>query len=226
MQPGHLPHFHFHQPISLTSLKHEAHEHLLPIIGMFVFYVIPLSALAPLMFYYAGTHFDIVLLSALSHDQLIFICTIFFVAEVTMSFILAGFIEWLGNATLKITHTRYEMLNSTFPKIEIDNLSENRRHVDFRDAYTLAAITNTPLWLTSLVLVVPNFTIIATVGIIALCLSMYILYSATPKILKIENRGEGVLLGWVLITISMVGGALMMYLTLISWSYIISRSYL
>lgn len=225
MQLGHIPHFHFHHPVSLTTLKHEAHEHLLPIIGMFVFYVIPLSALAPLMFYYAGTHMDIVILSALSHDQLVFICTIFFAAEVAMSFVLAGFIEWLGNATLKMTHTRYEMLNFSFPKIDIDILPGNHHQVCFRDAYTLAAISNTPLWLTSLVLVIPNFTIIATVGIIALCLSMFILYSATPKILKIENRGEGALLGWVLVTIGMVGGAVMMYLTLISWSYMISRSF-
>ncbi|MDR3391717.1 MAG: YIP1 family protein [Sulfuriferula sp.] len=224
MQLAHSP----HQPhlFSFTHMGHWMHGHHFPTVTMFLFYVLPLSVIAPLMFYYAGTHHNIVILSDLDPNQLSMIGMVFFTAELIMTFVLAGFIEWLGNATSKIVHTQYEMLNYPTPKITSAGVEHTHHKVDFRDAYTLAAIAPTPLWLVSLALFVPSFTFVATLGVIALALSLYILYSAAPSILKIEGQGEGALMGWVLLSAGMVGWALMMYLTLITWAYTTSGAYM
>jgi hypothetical protein len=222
-----LAHSH-HQPqlFQFSQLGRWVHAHHAPVVNMFLFYVLPLSMVAPLMFYYAGTHHNIVVLSDLHPNQLAIIGIVFFIAELVMTFILAGFIEWLGNATSKIVHTQYEMLNYPTPKVTSEGIEHKHHKVDFRDAYTLAAIAPTPLWLVSLALFVPSFTFVATLGVIALALSMYILYFAAPSILKIEGQGEGALTGWVLLSAGMVGWAMMMYLTLITWAYITSGAYM
>ncbi len=216
---------HPHQLWSFEKLEHWIHQYHVQTVSMFAFFVLPLSAIAPLMFYYAGTHNSIALLSTLTSNQLAFISTVFFVAELAMTFILAGFIEWLGNATFRIIHTRYDMLNYPTPETPSPGTLLELRKVEFRDAYTLAAIAPVPLWLVSLALFIPSFAIVATLGMLALGLSMYILYSAAPAILKIEGKGEGVLMGWVLLSTGMVGGAAMMYLTFISWAYITSSPF-
>lgn len=224
MQLAHLPHL--PQPLSFEILKRWLHEHHMPTAGMFLLYVLPLSAIAPLMFYYAGTHYDIVLISTLNPVQLTFISSAFFIAELAMTFVLAEFIQWLGNATFRIVHTQYEMLYYPTPDVTSEGRLLQRREVDFRDAYTLAAIAPTPLWLVSLALFLPNFAAVVTLGVIALSLSMYILYAATPTILKIEGKGEGILMGWVSLSIGMVGWALIMYLTFITWAYVTSGAFM
>lgn len=223
MQLTHLPHT--HQPLSFEILTRWVHQHHVPTVVLFAFYVLPLSAIAPLMLYYAGTHYDIVLLSTLNSTQLTALSSMFFVAELAMTFILAGFIQWLGNATFRIIHTKYEMLSYPTPDVVSDGVLLKRRIVDFQDAYALAAIGPTPLWLVSLALFIPSFAVVATLGVIALGLSLYILYAATPAVLEIEGKGEGVLMGWILLTIGMVGWATMMYLTLMAWAYITSGAF-
>ncbi|MEQ1667509.1 MAG: hypothetical protein ABL868_03550 [Sulfuriferula sp.] len=221
MQLSHSP-----QLLPFEALKRWINEHHVHTINLFLFYVLPLSTIAPLMLYYAGTNHDIALLSTLDSAQLTFISSVFFLAEIAMTFILAGFIQALGNATFRITHTQYEMLNYPIPDVVSPGKLLQRLTVDFRDAYTLAAIAPTPLWLVSLVLFIPSFTAVATLGVIALGLSMYVLYAAAPAILKIEGKGEGVLMGWVLLSVGMVGWAVMMYLTFISWAYITSGTFM
>lgn len=218
MQLAHFP-FLSHSLHSFEVFKHEVRQQHFPTAAMFFLYVLPLSAIPPLMFNYAGTHYSDAFLSGLSEWALMTIGSVFFVAELVMTFILAAFIQWLGNATFRIMHTRYEMLSYPTPdKPDKGTLIQFRR-VDFRDAYTLAAISPTPLWLASFALFIPNFVTVATFGAFGLILSLYILYAATPTVLKIDEKGEGILMGWVLLITGMIGWATMMYLTLLTWGY-------
>lgn len=218
MQLAHFPHLP-HPLHFFETWKRWVRRHHLPTAAMFFLYVLPLSTIPPLMFNYAGTHYGGVLLSGLTDRALMIIGSVFFVAELVMTFILAAFIQWLGNATFRIVHTRYEMLSYPTPDQPSKGILMQLRKVDFRDAYTLAAISPTPLWLVSFALFIPNFVTVATLGAIALILSLYLLFSATPTVLKIEEKGEGILMGWVLLTTGMVGWAAMMYLTFLTWGY-------
>ena len=224
MQLTHSPHS--PQPVAIEPLRRRTHDHFLPVFGMFALYVLPFSAIAPFMLYYAGTHYNVTLLSALNANQLTFISEVFFATELAMTFIMAGFIQWLGNATLKIARTRYEPLNPPAADTSSSLTSPHRHRVSFHEAYTLAALAPTPLWLASFALFIPNFAAVAIIGVIGLSLSMYILYAATPAILKIENPGEAALMGWVYLSAGMVGWAAMMYLTFITWAYITGRSFM
>ena len=217
MQTVHFPHM--PNPLHFEGWTRWLRQHHFPTAGMFLLYVLPLSALPPLMFYYAGTHYD-VLLTALTESQMMVIASVFFAAELVMTFLLAAFIEGLGNAAFRIMHTRYEILNYPAPEEPSEGVLLQLRKVDFRDAYTLAAISPTPLWLVSLALFIPNLGVVATLGAFALMLSLYILYAATPSVLKIEGKGEGILMGWILWTVGMIGWAAMMYLTFLTWGYV------
>lgn len=217
MQLAHLPHM--PSGLHLENVARWIRQQHLPTAALFLFYVVPLSALPPLMFYYAGTHFDTEFTS-LTEKQMAVIAAVFYAAELVMSFILAGFIEAMGNAAFRIMHTRYEMLEYPTPEQPSEGVLIQLRKVDFRDAYTLAAISPTPLWLVSLALFIPNLAVVATLGAFALILSLYILFSATPSVLKIEEEGEGILMGWVLLTVGMIGWAAMMYLTFLTWGYV------
>lgn len=217
MHTAHFPHMPNH--LHFESWKRWIRRHHFPTAAMFLLYVLPLSALPPLMFYYTGTHYD-ALLTSLTESQLLVIAAVFFAAELVMTFLLAAFIEGLGNAAFRIMHTQYELLKFPTPEEPGKGVLLQRHKVDFRDAYTLAAISPTPLWLVSLALFIPNLGVVATLGAFALILSLYILYSATPWVLKIEEKGEGILMGWVLLTIGMIGWAAMMYLTFLTWGYV------
>lgn len=215
MQLIHTPHL--PQPAAFEPSRRRAFDHILPAFGMFAMYVLPFSAIAPFMLYYAGTHHHIVLLSTLDSNQLAFISAVFFVTELVMTFVMAACIQWLGNAVSKIAQTRYDIPDLTDASIPL------RKHkINFHEAYTLAALAPTPLWVASLALFSPNFAVVAIFGMIGLSLSMYILYAATPTILKIEHPGESALMGWVFLSIGMVGWAAMMYLTFITWAHITS----
>ncbi len=216
----HATHFpHMPKPLHFEGWERWVRRHHFPTAAMFLFYVLPLSAIPPLMLYYAGTHYD-VLLTSITEREMMIIGSVFFAAELAMTFLLAAFIEGLGNAASRIMHTRYEILNFPAPEEPSEGVILQHRKIDFRDAYTLAAISPTPLWLVSLSLFIPNIGAVATLGAFALILSLYILYSATPSVLKIEGKGEGILMGWVLLTIGMIGWAAMMYLTFLTWGYV------
>ena len=217
MQTVHFPHM--PNLMHFEVWKRWVRQHHFPTAGVFLLYVLPLSAIPPLMLYYAGTHYDVLPISFAERDLMI-IGFVFFVSELAMTFLLAALIEGFGNAALRIMHTRYEMLNYPTPEEPSEGVLLQIRKIDFRDAYTLAAISPTPLWLLSLAMFIPNLGIVTALGAFALILSLYLLYSATPAILKIKGKGEGILMGWVLLSIGMIGWAAMLYLTFLTWGYV------
>ena len=191
--------------------------------AMFFFYVLPMSLIPPLMLYYAGTAYRDGLLMALSltAGQLQILSGVFFVAELAGVFLMAGAIEFMANTELKVIHSRQKMLEYPAETPTLDTPA-NVPRVEYHDAFMLAAIAPTPLWLAPLVLFIPIFMIDATIGAMALLASALILYYATPAILKLDEKGEGALFRYIMVSGGMVAWAAMMYLTLITWSMVTS----
>lgn len=108
--------------------------------GMFLFFVLPMSLLPPLMYAYAQLVQPSVVFMAgrtpLTMAEIAFIGALFFMVELATVFVTAAYIQELGG---------------------IANI-----HPDYASAYTLAAIAPTPLWLASLGLFVPTpwFTVL------------------------------------------------------------------
>ena len=199
-----------------------AHSHI-SVAAMFFFYVLPMSLIPPLMLYYAGTAYRDGLLMALSltAGQLQILSGVFFVAELAGVFLMAGAIEFMANTELKVIHSRQKMLEYPAETPTLDTPA-NVPRVEYHDAFMLAAIAPTPLWLAPLVLFIPIFIIDATIGAMALLASALIHYYATPAILKLDEKGEGALFRYIMVAGGMVAWAAMMYLTLITWSMVTS----
>jgi hypothetical protein len=214
MKMLHFPHIHGWNDLTRSHM---------PVAVMFFFYVLPMSLIPPLMLYYAGTAYRDNLLTALSltAGQLQILSGVFFVAELAGVFLMAGAIEFMANTELKVIHSRQKLLEYPAQTPTLDTPA-NVPQVEYHDAFMLAAVAPTPLWLAPLALFIPSFMIDATIGALALLASVLILYYATPAILKLDEKGEGALFRYIMITGGMVAWAAMMYLTLITWSMVTS----
>ncbi|HET7831509.1 MAG TPA: YIP1 family protein [Gallionella sp.] len=160
---------------------------------LFLFYALPLSVVPPAMIYYAGVEYGGHLLPALDSTRLDIICAVFFIAELIMTFIVAFVVQ------------RMTEIADTRPA--------------FEDAYKLSVVVATPLWLAPLFLFIPSFNLNITIGSLALVLSGVLLFSAVSPILKVKPEST-VMLSSSLLAIGMVAWAIMMYLTLLTWSFV------
>jgi len=71
-----------------------------------------------------------------------------------------------------------------------------------------------------LFLFVPSFMFNLTIGAAALILSGMLIFYSVPPILKVEEKGHAILLSGSILSAGLVAWAMMMYLTLLSWSYL------
>jgi hypothetical protein len=169
------------------------HVHI-SVLKLFFLYAVPLSLLPPVMLNYAGVTNGARLLPALSSSQLQMIGAVFLLAELAMTFLVVYIVqrltEWVA------------------------------RKPAFEDAYKLAVVVPTPLWLASLFLAIPSFMLIVTAIAAALILSATLMYYAVPAILKIEDKAQASMLFGLILAIGMVAWSLMLYLTLLSWNVI------
>lgn len=155
----------------------------------------PLSIVPPAMLYYAAVTYGSQLLQ-LTEMQLITIVALFLIVEMAMTFIVATLIQYTGEV------------------IDI--------RPDFEDAYKLAVVVPTPLWLAPLFLFIPSFILNITVGALALILSGMLIFYNVPAILKVEEKGHAMLLSGSILAVGMVAWAVLMYVTLLSWGWITS----
>ena len=180
-------------PILSVAWDMLTHTHM-SVLKLFFLYALPLSVLPPVMIHYAGVTYGGGLLPALSEVQLQLIAVVFFFAEVAMTFLVAYIIQQLA-----------EWVDKKPP---------------YEDAYKLAVLVPTPLWFAPLFLFIPSFMFNLTVGAAAMVLSGVLIYYCTPAMLKVEEKGHAMLLSGSILAAGMVAWAVMMYLTLLSWSWI------
>ncbi|MBI5891005.1 MAG: DUF1282 family protein [Nitrosomonadales bacterium] len=166
------------------------------VLMMFLFYAVPLSVIPPVMIYYAGVTYGGNLLPALTSMQLQAIGIVFFIAELVMTFLVASIIKSLGDV--------------------VDIKPE------FEDAYKLAVVVPTPLWIAPVFLFIPSFIFNLTIGAAALILSGILIFRNVPAILKVNEEGHAILLSGSILAAGMVAWVAMMYLTFLSWSFITS----
>lgn len=172
-----------------------ARSHM-PVARMFLLYALPLSLVPPLMIYYAGTTHGGELLPEFTRGQLQSIGVVFFLVETAMLFLMAMVIRRLG---------------------EVIDIKPS-----YEDAFKLAVMAPTPLWLAPLAMFIPSFAVNLTVGALAILAAGTLIYFAVPVIFKIEEKGHAVLLSGTIYAAGLVAWAVMMYLTLITWSLVTS----
>lgn len=131
-------------------------------------YVAPMSLLPVAMFAYAAiVHPGAVLpevTPAFSGMEILFTCVVFFLAQLAMVSLMATMIHKIAG-----------MLDA---------------EADYHNAYTLAAVAPTPLWLAALALFVPSFGFMVAVGLVAWCMSAALILHGVEPLFRLENHSR------------------------------------
>jgi len=128
---------------------------------MFALVVLPLSLLPPAMIYYAGGNYGDVFAAGISPGQWHTSAAIFFLAELLTVPVMAWLIHLVSRA--------------------------NNVAADYHECFTLAAIAPIPMWLSSLVLLVPNLLVCVLVGALGLLCSLAITYRGMYALFRMHE---------------------------------------
>jgi uncharacterized membrane protein len=156
-------------------------------------FVVPMSFLAAHMLYFAGLTYGAKFLPHLTKQDLQVIAAIFFVAEIIAVLIIALVIQRLGEV------------------VEI--------RPTYGDAFILAAIAPTPLWLATLFFLIPSVGINLAIGALAMMAAAGLIYNGVRPVFRLDDTGKALLLAGSIFAAGLVAWVALMVLTLVVWGY-------
>ncbi|MBI4290022.1 MAG: DUF1282 family protein [Betaproteobacteria bacterium] len=156
---------------------------------IFALVVLPLSLLPPAMIYWAGGNYGDVFVPGVSPERWHSAAGIFFLAELLTVPLMA----WLMHLASRA----------------------NNVAADYRECFTLAAIAPIPLWLSSLVLFVPNLVVVILVGGLALLCSLGLTYRGVYALLHMHEDVRALQMATVITGAGLLVWLLLMQIVLI-----------
>lgn len=161
---------------------------------LFSLFVMPMSLIPPAMFIYSmvvtpGAVFP-ALVPQISAMEALAVVVAFYLAQLAMVPLMASIIQQMGDV------------------VDVKP--------DFHDAFMLAAVAPTPLWLAALSLFVPSMWFVSLVGVVAWVASAALIYHGVPQLFRMEDHSKSRTMGsFVLIVGVIAWAALMVVLALI-----------
>jgi hypothetical protein len=155
---------------------------------IFVLLVLPFSLLPPAMIYYAGGNYGNVFAAGVSPGQWHASAAIFFVAELLTVPLMA----WLMHLV-----SRANDVPAAYPT-----------------CFQLAAIAPIPLWISSLVLFVPNLAVGVAVGGLALLCSLGLTYRGVYALLRMHDDVRALQMATVITGAGLLAWLLLMQIVL------------
>jgi len=128
---------------------------------MFAVVVLPLSLLPPAMIYYAGGNYGNIFSAGISPGQWHIAAGIFFIAELLSVLVMSCVMYFV---------------------CRVNNVA-----AAYHECFTLAAIAPIPMWLSSLVLLVPNLLVCVIVGALGLLCSLAITYRGMYALFRMRE---------------------------------------
>lgn len=167
---------------------------------LLLLYILPLSLLTSAMVYLRMYfQYPKVFMDNLPGDRLFMISGEVFVLQIFALLI----VSW-------VTKNLVEMVN---------------RKTTFRDALLMLTIAMTPLWLTSLLYLVPSFNFNVVVHGIAILASIALIYRGVLYIFGLHERGAAAMLTMAIAGSASLGFGIVLISTLISWDGIEQLQY-
>jgi len=160
---------------------------------MFFAYVVPMSLVPPAMMYYAWHAYAAANLPQIGDSRMMMLLTLFYCLELAVVLIMGRVIQQLGQV--------------------VDARAE------YHDAFALAAVAPTPLWLAPVCLFVPSLLLNAVVGMFAWFGAGLLIYQGVYRIFNLDDEGHSLLLAGSVLAAGLVAWAGMMLLTLVSWGW-------
>lgn len=164
-------------------------KHHPPVTRIFALVVFPLSLLPPAMIYWAGENYGDVFVPGVSPQQWHTTAGIFFLAELLTVPLMA----WLMHLACRA----------------------NNVAADFQECFTLAAIAPIPMWLSSLVLFVPNLVVVVLVGGLALLCSLGLTYRGVYALLHMHEDVRALQMATVITGAGLLAWLLLMQIVLV-----------
>lgn len=156
---------------------------------LYFLHVVPLSLIPPLFIYFEAGNYAVDLLPVLSKAQLLLVATILFIVELVAVPLMGLILRQLAEVA--------------------------DAHPSYHDAFTLAAVAPTPLWLVPIVFLIPNML----VGLIALTMALMatvgFIYYGIPSVFRIKERGHAMLLFGAVLTAGVITWVFLMVATLV-----------
>jgi len=159
------------------------------IFRIFAQLVFPLSLLPPAMIYYAGGNYGDMFVAGVSPEEWHTAAGIFFLAELLTVPLMA----WLMHLASRANNTA----------------------ADVQECFTLAAIAPIPLWLSSLVLFIPNLVVVVLVGGLALLCSLGLTYRGVYALLHMHEDVRALQMAAVITGAGLLAWLLLMQIVLV-----------
>lgn len=158
---------------------------------LFLLHVLPFSMIPPAMIYFVGKSRTILFFDLLPGNKLILVSLILFFVQLVVVPVMASIIRQLA-----------EIADS---------------HPTYREAFILAAVAPTPLWMAPVFLVVPD--IIVNIGITSLAMmaSAGFIYYGIPTVFKIKEQGHVYLLFGAVLMAGATAWGFLMISTFVIW---------
>jgi hypothetical protein len=164
-----------------------------PVAKLFILYVMPMSLIPPVMLFYAWLAYSDVLPGNISNNGALGLVTFFYLAELVAVPIMGLVIQKLGSvAGVRPT---------------------------YQDAFTMAAIAPTPLWLAPLLLFIPKLWIVVVAIFLSLCGAALLIFEGVNRVFDIEEEGHAVLLAGSIMAAGLVAWVTMMVMAFYSWGW-------
>lgn len=158
---------------------------------LYMLHVIPLSLIPPLMVYFAGSKQGGNLLPLLSESKLLLVGAIFFLVELVVVPVMAVIVRQLA---------------------EVSEIKPG-----YKEAFILAAVAPTPLWLAPLFLLIPSVMLNLAVITLALMAAAGLIYYGIPQVFNLREQGRALLLFGAVLIAGVVAWAFLMVSTLLIW---------
>lgn len=156
---------------------------------LYLLHVVPLSLIPPLFIYFAAGNYAGDMLPVLSKPQLLLVAVILFIVELIAVPLMALLLRHLA---------------------EIADV-----HPSYHDAFTLAAVAPTPLWLVPIVFLIPDMLVDLVALTMALMATAGFIYYGIPSVFRIKERGHAMLLFGAVLTAGIIAWVFLMVSTLV-----------
>lgn len=161
---------------------------------LYMLHVIPFALIPPIMIYFSGNMHGGLLLEVLNQHQLIIVAIVFFMVELIAVPAMAVIIKQLGEVA---------DANATF-----------------KDAFILASVAPTPLFMAPLFLVFPSITLNLIVTSFAMAAAAGFIYYGVPVVFKIKEQGHAKLYFGAILMAGMTAWGFLMVATLMIWGIV------
>ncbi|ROH85519.1 DUF1282 domain-containing protein [Pseudomethylobacillus aquaticus] len=166
---------------------------------LYLLHVIPFSLIPPLMIYLAGNNHSELLFKLLPGNKLLLVALAIFIVQLVAVPVMASIIRQLA---------------------EIAEI-----HPPFKDAFTLAAVAPTPLWMAPVFLLIPDFSVNIAVTSLAMMAAAGFIYYGIPEVFNLREQGHALLLFGGILMAGIIGWAFLMICSLLVWSSVQSLDF-